>query len=117
MTERNSIDFDNLDLDSILSEVERRTPHLKVADVTFRNGMHLSKGDRDKLTSILGELSGDGEKDVEDIYRRALLLVADDEKAAEVLIDGLGGTLAGLVTLMDLYFERTQVGEVSPSRD
>lgn len=108
-----AIDFEHLDLDALRAEANSKYKNLVVRGVVFRGLMRVSKDERERFNELAAaRRAGEEQTDVTEFYRNMLMLVAEDKAEAENLLDEIGEDAAVLDTLVSLYFERTQVGEV-----
>lgn len=108
-----AFDFENLDLDALRAEANKKYKNLVVSGVEFRGLIRMSKDERaeyQRLLAARNEADG-GVSDIVDFYRAMLLLTAADKVAAESLLNDIGDDAAVLDTLVTAYFEYTQVGE------
>jgi hypothetical protein len=108
-----TVNFDNLDLDTLRSEAEGKYKDLVVQGVVFRGPMRMTKAERKEFQRLLTERdAGEGElSDVVDFYRDMLMIAAADKEAATDLFNQVGDDATVLDVMLTLYFKRTQAGE------
>ncbi|MFI6205908.1 phage tail assembly protein [Streptomyces sp. NPDC051041] len=106
-------------LDDIRAAAERKYGS---TDITFGedvvrllNPLRLPKARRDALLALQDEM-GNEDSDQAELLAQAIRTVAESEKAAEKLLDAVGGDLAILAEIFGHYGESTQVGEASASQ-
>jgi thioredoxin-like negative regulator of GroEL len=80
------------------------------------NPLRLPKEKRAELLKIQNKLDAD-DVDQELVLAEAIRLVAENEKAADKLLDAVGSDLAVLAQIFATYGEGTQVGEASASEN
>ena len=107
-------------LDSIREAADKKYDsteiELKSGDqVSLLNPLRLPKEKRKQLMKIQDSLDGE-DADQEDVLADAIRLVADDEDKANELIKEVGGDLAVLAQIFELYTGDVQVGEASASQ-
>ncbi|KOG26821.1 phage tail assembly protein [Streptomyces viridochromogenes] len=107
-------------LDDIRAAAERKYGS---TDITFGedtarlvNPLRLSKTRRDALLAVQ-EKMGAEDADQAELLADAIRTIAESEKAAEKLLDTVGGDLAVLAEIFAHYGESTQAGEASASQD
>lgn len=108
-----TVNFDNLDLDTLRSEAEGKYKDLVVQGVVFRGPMRMTKAERKEFQRLLTERdAGEGElSDVVDFYRDMLMIAAADKEAATDLFNQVGDDATVLDVMLTFYFKRTQAGE------
>ena len=108
-----TVNFDNLNLDTLRSEAEGKYKNLVVQGVVFRGPMRMTKDERKEFSRLLTERNAaEGEvSDVVDFYRDMLMIAAVDKEAATDLFNQVGDDATVLDVMLALYFERTQAGE------
>lgn len=108
-----TVNFDNLDLDTLRSEAEGKYKDLVVQGVVFRGPMRMTKAERKEFQRLLTERdAAEGElSDVVDFYRDMLMIAAADKEAATDLFNQVGDDATVLDVMLTLYFKRTQAGE------
>lgn len=82
--------------------------------VRMLNPLRLPKAARDELVATQKTLGDDG-VDQADVFGKAILIVADDKGAAQLLLDTVGDDLALLAQIFTTYTEGTSAGEASAS--
>lgn len=78
--------------------------------VRLLNPLRLSKDKRAKLTNLQAELENE-ESDQEQIMADAIVLVAENTAKGKALVKTIGGDLAVLAEIFELYGKSSQVGE------
>lgn len=108
-----TVNFDNLNLDTLRSEAEGKYKNLVVQGVVFRGPMRMTKDERKEFSRLLTERNAaEGEvSDVVDFYRDMLMIAAADKEEATDLFNQVGDDATVLDVMLALYFERTQAGE------
>lgn len=112
-------------LDDIKAAAEKKYGNLIVpldesTKVVLRNPLRLSKDERAAIEVLQKQMNEEDESkrvDQEDGLAEMLLLVADNRYTARRLLDSFEGDLTQLVALFQMYQDRTQLGEASPSQD
>lgn len=106
-------------LDAIREAADAKYGHTEIVvdeatTVRLLNPLRLPKGDRNKLLNIQESMEGE---DVEqgDVFREAILTVAENKRDAQKLITAVGDDLALLAEIFTTYTEGTAVGEASAS--
>ncbi|MCX5237222.1 phage tail assembly protein [Streptomyces prunicolor] len=106
-------------LDDIRAAAERKygSTDIEVGGETIRllNPLRLPKARRDELLA-LQEQMGKDDSDQAELLSEAIRTVAQSEKAADNLLDEVGGDLAILAEIFRHYGESTQAGEASASQ-
>jgi hypothetical protein len=89
-----------------------------VAGKTVRllNALRIS-ADKRKTLGDLKKNMGAEDADQSAVLQEMILLVAEDPKKGQMLLDAVGDDLAMLVQIVKEYGEATQMGEASASRD
>lgn len=115
-------------LDSLREEVEKEFSPVAITvsdgtDITLRNLLRLPKKEREAVLAKLKELNKVGEdhdddetpEEVDQLIEHAtqiLMLVADNGRK---LIKELGGDLAVIMKVLEVWMETAQPGEAKPS--
>jgi hypothetical protein len=106
-------------LDDIRAAAERKygSTDITVGEDVVRllNPLRLPKARRDALLTLQEEMGKD-DTDQAELLAQAIRTIAESEKAAEKLLDAVGGDLAILAEIFGHYGESTQVGEASASQ-
>lgn len=116
-------------LDAMREEIEREFAPFQLEidgkTLTLRNLLRLPKKDRDKVYSLLDELSkvGDGEEDNSLINTEAsaqialkiIPLIADNTKLADILVANIEDDLALTLRVFSTWMGSTQAGEAEGS--
>jgi hypothetical protein len=107
-------------LDDIRAAAERKygSTDITLGEDTVRllNPLRLPKARRDALLSLQEQMSAD-DADQAALLSGAIRTIAESEKAAEKLLEAVGGDLAVLAEIFGHYGESTQAGEASASQD
>ncbi|WP_217129369.1 phage tail assembly protein [Streptomyces sp. AC558_RSS880] len=107
-------------LDDIRAAAERKygSTDITLGEDTVRllNPLRLPKARRDALLSLQEQMSAD-DADQAALLSDAIRTIAESEKAAEKLLEAVGGDLAVLAEIFGHYGESTQAGEASASQD
>ncbi|MER5632166.1 phage tail assembly protein [Streptomyces nitrosporeus] len=78
------------------------------------NPLRLPKAKRDKLASLQDTINENG-ADQDELFAHAIRLVAESKSAADSLLKEVGGDLAVLAQIFEIYGQSTQAGEASAS--
>ncbi|MEU0739259.1 phage tail assembly protein [Streptomyces sp. NPDC006134] len=104
-------------LDDIRKAAEARygSTDIEVGGTVVRllNPLRLPKARREELTTLQDRINEGG--DQEQLFAKAIRLVAQNETAADALLAEIGEDLAVLAQVFEVYGEATQVGEASAS--
>ncbi|MGA5019249.1 phage tail assembly protein [Streptomyces griseoincarnatus] len=106
-------------LDDIRAAAERKygSTDITIGEDVVRllNPLRLSKARRDALLALQDEMGKD-DADQAELLSQAIRTIAESEKAADKLLEAVGGDLAILAEIFGHYGESTQVGEASASQ-
>lgn len=108
-------------LDSIRDAAEKKFGSYDIElgegrEVKLLNPLRLTKENRKKLMSFQDEANDkDNDVDQEDVIEDMLRLIAESEKAADLLIEAVDGDLAVMMQIFDDYGKNTSLGEASAS--
>ncbi|NUK41803.1 hypothetical protein HRW13_13110 [Streptomyces lunaelactis] len=107
-------------LDDIRAAAERKYGSTEITFgedvVRLVNPLRLPKARRDALMATQEKLGAE-DADQAALLADAIRTIAESEKAADKLLDTVGGDLAILAEIFSHYGESTQAGEASASQD
>ena len=85
--------------------------------VNLVNPLRLKKKDREALVAVQDKLSGEGDEQTDhlELLSEAIMIVADDKGAAQILLDTVGEDLALIAQIFSTYIDGTSAGEASAS--
>lgn len=118
----------DITLEDIKAAADKKYASLKIGlgehTIELRNALRLSEDERDRVSELQDELSGEDDEGNK-IEGRSQTPVLEDmlrtlcatEGQGNKLVDALGGDLTLLAETFESYKEKTQLGEASPSQD